>query len=416
MSDQKYDWIVAGAGIAGISIAEILCREGKSVLLIEKNSQIASETSKVFHEWLHTGALYSLVPDNLYTTRYLLGAMDDLFEYYSGFHRMNLSKSENGLLMNNQGWFNQDHIEYRYKVRKLNPIWMSLVSRSANITNLIKNHDWLRRQAGGSEYSSSKIKLKHSFNLINKQLSAKDKFYSVTSPDFTMNSRILMSDLLASAIKNGLEIVTSEAVESIEQVNSVINLSTSENKYQADNIVICSPDIISKQFDIPISTGFAPMAVVENVPDSESSFVELDYYTKTCINLLKKENGIGLAGGITVNTEKEIKPYLDYVIKEHKKRNPGINILGDYVGYKRELIQNKEKRNYLYHINQHDSKIWSVVLGKFTLAFSMAPEFFRRVHQKNPSINVEQDNFYKESNIISKTSWKEVVDDNKEIE
>lgn len=416
MNEQKYDWIVAGAGIAGISIAEILCREGKSVLLIEKNSQIASETSKVFHEWLHTGALYSLVPDNLYTTRYLLGAMDDLFEYYSGFHRMNLSKSENGLLMNNQGWFNQDHIEYRYKVRKLNPIWMSLVSRSANITNLIKNHDWLRRQAGGSEYSSSKIKLKHSFNLINKQLSAKDKFYSVTSPDFTMNSRILMSDLLASAIKNGLEIVTSEAVESIEQVNSVINLSTSENKYQADNIVICSPDIISKQFDIPISTGFAPMAVVENVPDSESSFVELDYYTKTCINLLKKENGIGLAGGITVNTEKEIKPYLDYVIKEHKKRNPGINILGDYVGYKRELIQNKEKRNYLYHINQHDSKIWSVVLGKFTLAFSMAPEFFRRVHQKNPSINVEQDNFYKESNIISKTSWKEVVDDNKEIE
>ena len=60
MNGQKYDWIVAGAGIAGIAIAEILCREGKSVLLIEKNSQIASETSKVFHEWLHSGSLYSL--------------------------------------------------------------------------------------------------------------------------------------------------------------------------------------------------------------------------------------------------------------------------------------------------------------------------------------------------------------------
>ena len=91
MNDQKYDWIVVGGGIGGVSIAEILCREGKSVLLIEKNNQIASETSKVFHEWLHTGALYSLVPDKLYTTRYLLGAMDDLFEYYSNFNRMNLS-------------------------------------------------------------------------------------------------------------------------------------------------------------------------------------------------------------------------------------------------------------------------------------------------------------------------------------
>ena len=366
MNDQKYDWIVAGAGIAGISIAEILCREGKSVLLIEKNTQIASETSKVFHEWLHTGALYSLVPDSLYTTRYLLGAMDDLFEYYGGFERMNLSQTENGISMADTGWFNQDYIEYRYKVRKFNPIWMSLVSRAVNISNLINDHDWLRRRAGGSEYGSSKIKLKYSFDLIHKQLLSNKKFYSISSPDFTMNSRVLMSDLLGSALKNGLEVVTSEAVESIEQASSVVNVVTSGGKYQADNIVICSPDIISKQFNIPVTTGYAPMAVVENVPEDEKSFVELDYYTKTCINLLKKENGIGLAGGITVNKEKEIKPYLDYVIKEHKKRNPGIKVIDDYVGLKRELVQNKEKRNYLYHINQHDSKIWSVVLGKFT--------------------------------------------------
>ena len=104
MKDQMYDWIIVGGGIAGISIAEILCREGKSVLLIEKNSQLASETSKVFHEWLHTGALYSLVPDNLFTTRYLLGAIDDLFEYYSSFIGMNLLQTESGILVDKPGW------------------------------------------------------------------------------------------------------------------------------------------------------------------------------------------------------------------------------------------------------------------------------------------------------------------------
>ena len=67
-----YDWIIVGGGISGISIAEILCREGKSVLLLEKNSKLASETSKEFHEWVHSGALYTLVPDNLLTLRYLL--------------------------------------------------------------------------------------------------------------------------------------------------------------------------------------------------------------------------------------------------------------------------------------------------------------------------------------------------------
>ncbi len=126
---QRYDWIVVGGGISGISTAEILCREGKSVLLIEKNEQVASETSKVFHEWMHSGSLYSLVPDNLLTMRYLLGATDDLLEYYSGFDRMNIVPTESGIFVDlKKGWFNRENIEYRYKVRKLNPIWMSLVS------------------------------------------------------------------------------------------------------------------------------------------------------------------------------------------------------------------------------------------------------------------------------------------------
>jgi|TARA_B110000858_G_C17803877_1_gene476817 hypothetical protein len=415
MNDQRYDWIVVGGGISGISISEILAREGKSVLLIEKNSQVASETSKVFHEWLHTGTLYSLVPDNLSTTRYLLGAMDDLFEYYSGFNRMNLTRTQNGISVGSTGWFNDDHIEYRYKIRKLNPVWMSLVSRSVNVTNLIKNHDWLRRRAGGSEYGPSKVKLRYSLNLIYKQLQNYNQFLQVDSPDLTMNSRVLFADILNSAQEAGMDLVTSEAVVSINEVGSGVSVETDGNSYYANNVVICSPDVISKKFDIPITTGYAPMAVVENVPDEERSFVELDYYTKSCINLLKKGNGIGLAGGITVAKESEIKPYLDYIIKQHKIRNPGINIIDDYVGLKRELIQKKEKRNYLYHINQHSPKIWSVVLGKFTLAFSMAPEFFRRVYKYNPMTNTPTKTEDMESNVISRTSWQEILDNKGEI-
>lgn len=412
MNNQKYDWIVVGGGIAGISVAEILCREGKSVLMIEKNSQIASETSKVFHEWLHTGALYTLVPDSLFTTRYLLGAMDDLFEYYKNFNRMNLSKSNQGIVVGDSGWFNKDCIEYRYRIRKLNPVWMSMVSRAINVGNMIKSHDWLRRHAGGSEYSSSNVKLKYSVDLIYEQLKSDQKFLAVESPDFTMNSRVLMRDLLSSAIHKGLSIVTSEAVESINESGSVVNVDTKGNRYLCDNVVICSPDVVSKQFDVPVSIGYAPMAVVENVPESEKSFVELDYHTKTCINLLKKEDGVGLAGGITVNKERDIKPYLKYILREHKKRNPQINVIDDYIGLKRELIQDKGKRNYLYHINQHSSKIWSVVLGKFSLSFSMAPEFYRRVYSQNPTTVIEQHSVTVDPHILSKTSWREIVDNN----
>ena len=90
IQNNEYDWIVVGGGINGISIAEILSRESKSVLLLEKNDFLASETSKIFHEWLHTGALYTLVPDRQRTLKYMIGAIDDLLEYYSGFSKMNL--------------------------------------------------------------------------------------------------------------------------------------------------------------------------------------------------------------------------------------------------------------------------------------------------------------------------------------
>ena len=63
--------------------------------------------------------------------------------------------------------------------------------------------------------------------------------------------------------------------------------------------------------------------------------MELDYNLKTCINLLKKNDGIGQAGGITVNTESEVKPYLDYIIAEHKNRNPSIKVIDTYVDKER---------------------------------------------------------------------------------
>ncbi len=71
-------------------LSETLCRGGESVLLIAKNEQLEAETSKVFHEWFHSGSLYSLTTDRLLTLRHLLGATDDLFEYYDSFPRMNL--------------------------------------------------------------------------------------------------------------------------------------------------------------------------------------------------------------------------------------------------------------------------------------------------------------------------------------
>ena len=412
MSKPLYDWIVVGGGVSGIAVAEILCRGDKSVLLIEKNELLASETSKQFHEWVHSGALYTLVPDNLLTLRYLLGATDDLLQFYSSFPRMNLIETDSGVGASGAGWFNSDRIAFKYRIRKLNPIWMALVSRSISIIDLIGKHDWLRRKAG-SEYGRNQLNIDYWVKHIWKQLNSSEKFFTLTSPDITMNSRVLLQDLLKVGVKKGLELVVGEEVLNIDESGVDVKVKTARGLYHSHNVVICSPDVIASKYKLDISTGFAPMAIVEGVPEAEVSFVELDYHVKTCINLLKKGNGIGQAGGITVNSESEIEPYLNYVIAEHKKRNPSIEVIDTYVGIKKELVSKGQDRNYLYHINQNSDRVWSIVLGKFTLAFSMAPEFYRRVFNKNPTRYINDVSGDDDSEILSETSWQEIVTNKK---
>ena len=66
---KTFDWIIAGGGIAGISLCEILTREGHSVALVEKKNKLASATTREFHEWVHTGSLYTLVKDEMKTIK-----------------------------------------------------------------------------------------------------------------------------------------------------------------------------------------------------------------------------------------------------------------------------------------------------------------------------------------------------------
>ena len=411
-TDMKYDWIIVGGGISGIAVAEILCREGKKVLLLEKNNRLASETSKVFHEWMHSGTLYTLAPDKLLTLRYLLGATDDLFEYYSLYPNMNLIPTGDGMEVGPNGWFNDRSIQYKFRVRKFNPVWMMMVSRSMELVKLVSKHDWLRRRAG-AEYGRSNLKLDYWFRNVTDQMSSKEKFISVPSPDITMNSRKLMSDLLNQAMQDGLEVLVDSEVVNIKDIGSHVSVSTQNGTFFAKHAVVCSPDFSSRSQQLPIKTGYAPIAVVEGLDDSQESFVELDYNVKKCINLIVKNGGIGQAGGITLNRKADVQAYLEYIVAEHKKRVPSLKLIDSYVGIKKELIKKSEERNYLYHIYNTSNNVWSVVLGKFSLAFSAAPEFYRRVYKKNPSKSKSIQLSSGKNALISETAWQEIVNQNR---
>ena len=410
---KTYEWAVIGSGIAGITTAEILTRQGHSVILIEKNEALASETTKEFHEWLHIGSLYTLVPDKLKTLRFILGAIDDLIEYYSSFDRMNLLPTEMGLNISKKSgdWFNDNYIHFKYRIkgRKITFPWILGVARSIQLVEKIHKHDWLRRRAGELSpfFKDSKKRI---ISLFNELIQSGDLFKIVKTPDFTINSRSLLKDLVATSIGNGLDISVGNTIEKIEKKLNYKLLFGSKENIQAKNIALCNGAGIKQFSEVKTKESFAPIAVVSGVNKDAKSFVELDYFTKNCINLLTKSDDYGLAGGISLNQKSECDRYLDYVIKEHQKIMPSIKEVSRYVGVKSELTFKSQPRGYLYHIVNTEEGIWALIPGKFTLSFSMAPEFYRRVYKKNPKkhfkTTIDQNEIKK---IVSNTVWEDIL-------
>ena len=413
---KKYEWAVIGSGIAGISIAEILSRQGHSVVLIEKNKTLASETTREFHEWLHTGALYTLVPDRLKTLRFTLGAIDDLIEYYSCFDNMNLTPTVSGLDIydSNKKWFDDNYIHFKYKVRgrKITFPWLLGIARSIQLIEKIHQHDWLRRRAGELKPFLDG-RSKRIIDLLTKLILHKDEFLTVRTPDISINSRVLLNDLLSTAIDNGLDISINNELKQFEKKGENKILHCKKENFIADKVVLCNSIGIKNFSDTKIKTTYAPIAVVSGISKNAKSFVELDYFPKKCINMLTKDDNFALVGGISLRDKSKCDDYLDYVVKRHKILEPNLKEHSRYIGLKNEITFKNQPRGYLYHIKETDKNVWGVIPGKFSLAFSLAPEFYRRIYYKNPK-KIFNTTIKEKNKKLSNTVWMDTILQEKE--
>lgn len=380
---KTYDWIIVGGGISGISLSEILSRDDKDILLIDQNKKLAQETSGQFHEWFHSGALYSLGTLNPDTLCYILGSTDDLLKYYSNFERMNLRGTENGLKIGKSGWFNNEYIHYHFRNRFLNPIWTANVSITTNIINMINGHDFLRRRIGSLFNSKNLLEYASFSSFLPKNIGS--KYTKVRSPDFSMNSFEILADILTQSLKRGVELSLNSKVVGYKKLDDVVIVELASGEIiRTKKLVVCAPEASQTLFDFPISTTYAPMVVLQDVNQDLDNFVRLDYYQKNCVNYIKKEGGRGLAGGISFKNINDAEKYIQHIINEQRLLHSNVKVARTYMGIKNEQSLPGQNRNYLFHIHNINDDVFSVVLGKFTSAFSMAPEFYRRIYNKNP--------------------------------
>jgi hypothetical protein len=350
-----------------------------------------------------------LIPDNLRTLKFILGAIDDLLEYYSCYQNMNLIPTMAGLKIDGQtkGWFQENYIHFKYRLfnRKFTVPWLIGIARSVILIEKIKNHDWLRRRAGELE-PFKRARLKKIVKLFFSLICHKEKFYTIQTPDFTCDSRALLRDMITTSLENRLDISLGNKINFIENHGTKKLIKGFKENFIAEKVAVCAGSDIQDFTEVKSSTSYAPIAVVSGLNAHSKSFVELDYYPKNCINLVTKKNGFGLAGGISFKQKEKCDTYLDYVVNQHKKYEPTLKEETRYIGVKTEITFKNEPRSYIYHIVQTDQNVWSIIPGKFTLGFSLAPEFFRKIYNKNPRktyktfVAKEENN-----NLIANTVW-----------
>ena len=411
----ELDWIVIGGGITGISISEILCRNGKSVKLVEKENKLSPKTTREFHEWVHTGSLYSIKKNQDEIQKTMLGAIDDLMFYYSAFNRMNVKPSSKGLKIIDNGkknnWFYNDpiHFKYRIKNRKLNFDWLIRVIRSILSIQLVSKHNWLRYRGGQMNFSFNLYQYFVNFLRI---IKFKQEMYTVKSNDFTSNSRIILNDLYENALKKGLTVSFDNEFISYEIIEDRIKVYCSNESFECKNLVLCNGKDISKFFSSRIKTSYAPMLVTHKVPSSQKPYVELDKYEVNCINYLGKDNGVGLMGGISFSNKANCEAYFKQLSARLLKMWPDSKIKNKYIGEKHELIPNDSPRNYQYFIwNKKNTNIWAVIPGKFSLFPSFTTEFYRRVYNENSDNIFEDLSLNQINNLeISDTVWSDFVE------
>lgn len=444
---KNFDISIIGGGVAGLATAEIFARSGFSVCLIEKNEKLCMETSGMHHEWFHFGSLYSIFPSNQFL-RTTVGGIDDLLLYYRDFDGMNLRVNGEGKLLtveNGNAWIRKDNLEYiittpeneDFKFKKTDNLkklpykifmkysWNKAIKQFVSRHNRFYQYDWRKGcashyipRAGWTDYSRDHIK---DFNSGDVNLDP-NTHYSMMSYDSPMTAKNILTDLIRSYLSYGGEIMTGLPVKGYQKTSSNIKIEFGEqcDPISSKKVIFAAGKGITKflKGDFKVKTVLSPLLVTYPKVCSEN-IVRLTPFMEKTINHLKHyvdENEYSLIGGgyfAPENDEKAIQQAGEKLKNRALKVFPSLKdaqLLELYFGSKTEIISSKMKRNYLYHILELEKNIYSIVPGKFSLAFSLAVNTYLKIQGHYPNTYVSYDNRMDVSKYLGLMKHKSMVE------
>lgn len=393
-----YDFLVVGGGIAGISIAELLQRSGKKVLLLEAKDSLFSDASSQQQSWFHTGALYAPYPISKYFET-LVRNIDNIVNYYGGFKNMNLRYGSGLNRSQLEGWFTNETIDFIYTSPLSKRIPVALKPLWALSSLLAKSRlAWLegidRTRAIGPQIGliNASIRFGHAESHSTFQLDFGKVGSVMASQDTTLQAEKIAEDLVRSFVTKKGVIKLASPVEKIEK-QSVVTKDGS--KYEAEHIIVAAGQGTTGLSKVKTNTFKSPLLVIKPAL-SNTSWINVVLPTSNIINHIRhvsKDGDYSVFGnnyryGLDeILDEEEIRTNMIRQIEKIYRCTIDPNRTHLYFGYKTEwpkgngfwdqlldflhLPNPSEMRNYLYGYQEGENCL-VVLPGKLTLSFSLA--------------------------------------------
>lgn len=376
-----YDFVVVGAGIAGLVTAELLQRSGRSVLLLEARDTICGQSSAEQQGWFHTGALYAALPSGTFF-RQLVGNLDDLLNYYRCFPDMNLATGRHLVTRKHPGWFANRTSYYFYASPNdpslhwwQRPLWRLAILRAQTRLSWFETIDFTRELSPQIHAFNVSLNLRRARSRRRFDFRPGRIGVVLKSRDRTFDSRWIARDLLNSFIGHGGDLKTGTVVERIEK--GVVH--DRNGCYRTWNTIVTASRAVGQLTNVPVSVVKSPLLVVSPAL-VDANFIWMTMNVGDTFNHLYHETDHGsysLIGNATYFDpdrpldEESIKNNLIDKAERMFSRKINRDCASLYFGHKVEMTKGYRTRNYQYHIVDDENCVVALP-GKMSLAFSLA--------------------------------------------
>jgi hypothetical protein len=369
---------VLGSGIAGLSLAEILSRNGWRITLLDSAHELGGHASRATQNWLHTGWLYASLfhASAMQACHRALQLFHSTYDSVLGPDLLNLAIGRQGVAYprSSSGWFSAERVHYLYALTtsELSP-WQRAVWRHYLSAVPLRR----LRTLGYSTEPAREIspRLRELLDYWEAGPGGHEKYAVIPSTDAQIHTVRVMNSLL-SLLGDRTEVVRGADYQLMCH-GELSTVCINGERHTPDLLVIASGRSIPEQLRQLRRGAMAdqfksissPIVILNRLLDLPS-FIRFTPQLAATVNHIKYDmSGMGTFSTLgsheyyPAGQEPDISPFAERICR--RVNIPSSDVIDQYYGTKTEFTGSAERR-YNHAVVRVNDNSYFAIPGKFS--------------------------------------------------